>query len=354
MLPRSEHSRDSRSSERSGQSGHRVDLTNSALSVFRECPRKYQYTYEMGRVRQRTSAALSLGTTVHGALEAWWREGGSLEAAAEWLQQNASGLEEADACRVTAMIRHYRPPVNVQPVTGPRVVADPLDMDFETFTAADHAETQQAWPEFDVVAVEHPFHVEIENPRTGRRSQRYTMRGKVDGLLRKKSDGTMWILEHKTTSEEIRGFGPYWQRLSIDHQISYYILATGAQGVLYDVLRKPAIRPCRGESFDEFGQRCIETIGADPERYYQFREIHRTTDDIREAAGDLWQQAQLLGLAQKQQFFPRNSGACRSIYGLCPFLDVCTGRARIDDDSLFRTKTSAHEELEERETEAAA
>lgn len=323
----------------------RVDLTNSALSVFRECPRKYQYMYEMGRVRQRTSAALSLGTTVHGALEAWWRGRGSLEAAAEWLQQNATTLEEADACRVTAMIHHYRPPVNLQPVTGPHAVADPLDMDFERFAVAERSEAEQSWPEYELVAVEHPFHVEIENPRTGRRSQRYTLRGKVDGLLRRKSDDTLWVLEHKTTSEEIRGFGPYWQRLSIDHQISYYILATGAQGVLYDVLRKPAIRICRGESVDEFQQRCTETIGADRERYYQFREIHKTSDDIREAAGDLWQQAQLLGLAQKQAFFPRNSGACRSIWGMCPFLDVCTGRARIDDDSLFRTKTAQNEEL---------
>jgi len=331
------------------------DVTQSSLATFRECPRKYQYQYQMGRVRRRESTALSLGKTVHGALETWWKSNGSLEAAAEWLQQNAVGLEEPDACRVSAMIRHYRPPVNLQAVTGPRVIADPLSMDdLVSFRPAYETEEQQSWPEFDVVATEQTFKVDITNPRTGRKSQRYALKGMVDGLLRRRSDGALYVLEHKTTSEEIQGFGPYWQRLSIDHQISFYMLATGASGVLYDVLRKPLLRPRGRESMDDFAARCSETIGAEHEKYYQFREVRKTAADMQEAAADLWQQAQLLGHSEKHSFYPRNSGACRGLYGTCPFLDVCTGAARIDDDVMFRSKTATNEELVEEPLEVAA
>lgn len=288
-----------------------AQITSSLLSVFRECPRKYFYSYQLGRVRTSESKAISVGKTVHGALEVFWKSGGSLESAVAWLQSNAAGLEEPDACRVIGMLTHYQPPVE----------------------------------EYDVISTEETFSVPISNPQTGRHSRRYTLTGKTDGVLRRKSDGTIWVLEHKTTSEEIQGFGAYWQRLSIDHQIAYYMLATGASGVLYDVLRKPAIRPCKNETLDVFSGRCISVIGSEREKYYQFREVRKTADDIREAAGDLWQQAQLLAHSERNQFFPRNSGACRGLWGTCQFLDVCVGAARIDDDSLFRTKTAQNEEL---------
>lgn len=264
-------------------------------------------------MRTSDAKAISVGKTMHGALEVYWKTDGSLEAAVAWLQSNAAKLEEPDACRVIGMLTHYAPPVE----------------------------------EYDVISVEESFAVPIINPRTGRQSRRYTLTGKTDGVLRRKSDGTIWVLEHKTTSEEIQGFGPYWQRLAIDHQIAYYMLATGASGVLYDVLRKPAIRPCKGETMDEFAARCVSVIGSEREKYYQFREVRKTADDIREAAEDLWQQAQLLAHSERNQFFPRNANACRGLYGTCPFLDVCTGSARIDDDTLFRTKSATHEELQE-------
>lgn len=325
----------------------RSELTQSALSTFRECPRKYQFAYEMQRVRRREGTALVLGKALHGSLEAWWKGNGSLEAAVEWLQQNAVGLEEPDACRITAMIQHYRPPVNLQPITGPRVTADPLSFDFEQVARDAEIETQQSWPEYEVIGTEVPFTVEIENPRTGRKSQRFLLSGKVDGLLRRRDDGSVWVLEHKSTSDEIRGFGPYWQRLQVDSQVAFYVLAHGAAGVLYDVLRKPVLKPRGNETMDQFTWRCQEAIAEDRERYYQFREVRKTAADIRDAAEDLWQQAQMLGHSRRFGFFPRNSNSCRSLWGNCPFLDVCTGAARIDDEDLFRSKVAIHEELQD-------
>jgi hypothetical protein len=53
---------------------HRLPLlSNSAMSAYRACPRRYLYAYEMRRRPHETSAALTFGTWMHEALEVWWR-----------------------------------------------------------------------------------------------------------------------------------------------------------------------------------------------------------------------------------------------------------------------------------------
>ena len=36
--------------------------------------------------------------------------------------------------------------------------------------------------------------------------------------------------------------------------------------------------------------------------------------------------------------FPQNSMSCMGMYGNCDYFGVCSGQARLDDDSLFRDK----------------
>ena len=106
------------------------------------------------------------------------------------------------------------------------------------------------WNEEDwtVESIEQEFHIPIFNPRSKRRSQLYTHAGKFDGVISR--NGDPYLLEHKTCREEISPGSPYWTRLSIDTQISGYLLASWhlgqkLTGVLYDVIRKPEIRPKR-------------------------------------------------------------------------------------------------------------
>ena len=59
---------------------------------------------------------------------------------------------------------------------------------------------------------------------------------------------TVVVVEHKTTSEEIALGSPYWKRLELDAQVTKYLggaraLGYDPQHVLYDVIRKPRIRP---------------------------------------------------------------------------------------------------------------
>ncbi len=61
-------------------------------------------------------------------------------------------------------------------------------------------------------------------------------------------NGSVILVEHKTTSEDIEITSDYWLKLMLDGQISQYYLGAKALGYevtecLYDVIRKPSMRP---------------------------------------------------------------------------------------------------------------
>jgi hypothetical protein len=293
-------------------------LTSSSLSAFRDCPRKYYLMYVLRRVKVAEVAAMKFGTMMHEALAVYWLSG--KEAMVSYLKTLAEDMTEQDAAKLAAMLTHYKPPFD----------------------------------KYEVEAVEQTFETRIINPETGRPMVDYVLQGKLDVLIIDKATRERWVLEHKSTSDEIEGFDIYWQRLAIDHQISFYILAKQAVGCLYDVLRKPTIKLCGKDetaaaalgisASDAYMRRCVEAIVESPAKYYQFREVIKTADDMEEAKADLWQQAHMLADCERQQRFPRNSGACRSFFGVCQYLGVCTGCSRIDGDD-FRDKEAVNEEL---------
>ena len=297
-------------------------ITSSSLAKFRECPRRYWFEYELGRVTVRETAAISFGNAWHRAMEAWWI--GGPEAAAKSMIEIARDIDVGSAAKIAALLAHYDPPRD----------------------------------EYDVIAVEDAFEVRIQNPDAGGRSfYGYRLAGKADVVLRRKETGEVWICDHKTTSSEIVGFGPYWQALQIDAQMANYCLAYNARGFIYDVVRKPGIKLCAKDKSaalekginpeDAYRERVEKVITDDPAVTFQWRPHLRTEEDTAEARRDLWQQVEMHRACARDGRFPRNSSACVGRYGVCPYLDVCTGRASIDDESLFRCKATRHEELAE-------
>ena len=79
------------------------------------------------------------------------------------------------------------------------------------------------------------------------RSQKFQLAGVVDAVVSDYS-GKVFLMEHKTTSIPLET-PTYWQRLSVDNQISlYWQAATQAmgynvEGVLYNVIYKPQLQP---------------------------------------------------------------------------------------------------------------
>lgn len=167
-----------------------------------------------------------------------------------------------------------------------------------------------------------------------------------------------YVLERKTASGDISPGSFYWARLTLDLQVSTYVLATG-KPVLYDVLRKLDLEPYKAtppekrkykkktgelyanqreadETPDEYFDRCCEVIGEGPEKFYQRMTIPRLEHQLVDAALDLQATAEEI----ERSSFPRNTDACLSYGRPCEYFPVCSGSARIDDDTRYETKES--------------
>lgn len=297
-------------------------LTQSEVRCYRRCPREWSYAYGQQLRAARVDPALSFGSILHRALEAWWSTRGSLAAALVPLDDLADPFVRAQG---EAMVTAYH---------GRWI--DHLD----------------GW---EVLGLEVPFEGPLVNPTTGEASRTWRLAGQLDGLVRD-SGGSVWILEHKTTSEDITPGSAYWQRLRLDTQVAVYhqgarFLGHEPVGVLYDVLRKPALRPYEpgqrrrtAETPEEYRDRLLDALGIDAARYLQRGGVVLLAGDEREMGLDLWQSAQSLRDTQRLGRYARNGDACMRFGRACDYLPLCLGTAR-PDDARYRKASAKHEEL---------
>lgn len=236
--------------------------------------------------------------------------------------------------------------------------------------------------QFNVLAVEETFQLPIINPQTGRSSRTYTQGGRFDLMV--DFDARTWMVEHKSTSEDIGDPGSsYWRRLAIDSQVSMYALANWQSGrkldgTIYDVIRKPTIRPKQvtkadqkklieakiycdfavddhdiaeadGNQFSEtpklFFLRLLRDTLDNPTKYFQRRPVPRVDNEILEWAGELWQVAQDIRQTELTGTHYRNSGACMNWGRPCEYLPICSGHDTPDSDR-WRKRESAHPEID--------
>jgi uncharacterized Fe-S cluster protein YjdI len=330
-------------------------LTHSSESCFKVCPRKFQLRYRLGLRPAHDSDALRLGSAFHAGLEVL--KGGATVAEAEqlirgsyadatcppWLQPDEFAVEEETA---VALVRGY----------AKRYENDLI---------------------VEYVAVEQSFEIPIVNPDTGRQSKLFKSAGKIDGIVRL-PDGRLALLEHKTTSDSIEPGSDYWRRLLMDSQISRYFLAArevgfDVQTVVYDVVRKPQIRPKAVAKADRlyavqqrgyfslsltgpcperetpkmFGARLLHDLSERPEHYFARSEIPRLESDLNEYRGEQWQIAQQIHQADRHGRFYRNTNACLSPYR-CEYLDVCRGMCGDPNEQTpvgFKRADNLHPEL---------
>jgi hypothetical protein len=299
----------------------------------------------LGRRPIKTSGALKFGSLMHQALEVWWTT-----ASVEKVDNFFNGLTERDEYEIAkayALIIGY------------------------IKTYADDHEL------YDVLSVESEFRAPLINPDTMGKSQTWELAGKIDVIVREKSTGKVIIIEHKTTSDSVAPESDYWLRLTIDGQISGYFVgvdilaSTGAvpseaNSCLYDVIKKPALRPAlatpeaerkykkdgslytnhrtEDEAPEEYFSRVLADIEARPEFYFARRETVRMADDLADYMYDMWQTGKTIREAQNANRWPRNVNACNR-YGTCEYFGVCCKCASINDDTQFVTVDNVNQEL---------
>jgi hypothetical protein len=337
-------------------------LTNSSEATFMTCQRKYALAYVL-RLRPRHDAdPLRFGT-------AWHLGVGMYE----------SGIPIDDA--IEAVREAY-----AASECPPWLTPEDMQVECETVCAMTRGHHWR-WgsdPAIETVMVEHEFNLPIINPATGRPTPTYTSAGKMD-RIGKLTDGRLALVERKTTRDEIAPESDYWKKLLMDSQLSRYYCAARDSGfdvqtIMYDVMRKPSIRPKKVAKSDVaqataagcyfglpltdrcpeqetpamYGARLLADIQERPDFYLARREIPRMAADLAEFRQEQWtilhqirecevQQEQGAGLTA----WPRNTRSCVG-FGRCPYLDICRGLTADPTQQIpegFEIRSTLHSEL---------
>lgn len=234
-----------------------------------------------------------------------------------------------------------------------------------------------------MIESESTFHVELNGVKFS---------GQRDGIV-ELADGRRGVFEQKTTSYDIADEADYWDKLRMDVQVGLYALAEKElpDFILYDVMRKPTIRPkaltkadatrlrkeldkkgtatyfeeldaleiesaltAGRETLTMYGARLTADIGNHPERYFGRREVSRTRADYDLLLTDLVRQVELLDHAQAAGLLHRNPDSCK-VFGRCDFFGICSNNIPTDRGipDGFKRREHLHPELVKPETEKA-
>lgn len=318
-------------------------LTNSRIGTYSKCRRRAYYAYELGLRPQREHAALRTGTNFHAGLD---------------LLAQGKPLDKVLA-EVAAFYDVAPDYMTMHDWQCEREVVLRLLVGYHASWAADR---------WEFLATEQPFQVPIINPETGKPSTQFARGGVIDKIVRLR-DGRIAIVEHKTKSGTLDPSDDYWRRLRFDNQISGYIEAARSMGypvetIIYDVVRKPGLRPSqvpeldengdkqvvdkdgqrvynpngkprlsadagkgytmlkRLETPEEFGERVEADIAENQATYFARIEVARLDSDLDEYRHELWQTQKDYRQSQLTGRWYKNTSAC--LLGVrCPYFELC-------------------------------
>lgn len=321
-----------------------MKLTQSRRSAFRKCRRLHHIEYDLGIEPVRKADALRCGTLYHKGVEEFWH------------------LVKKDPVSDLQLLSHAAAELMIAAVPNDQV--DDVVADAYLLVQRYY----RLWPdarEYDVVAVEVEHDAPLMNPDTGMTSKNWTLHGTVDLLLQDRSTGEVFLVEHKTTSDDVSPEAPYWQKLAMDTQLTQYImLAESLSGkevsrVIYDVARKPATQLLRAtppekrkyrkdgglydsqrendETVQEYIVRVAAKMDEEESKYFGRRVVARTAQQIYDGLADAWQDAKMIREAQNNGWHTRNPEACHQ-FGTCAYWDHCAMGVDLHTSTLWRKR----------------
>ena len=309
--------------------------TSSSINCYMRCPKLYDYKYEQGYRSAAPIPAYLIGTAVHIGLEYFWRGNSFAESmlkVSEFMRSEdhfSTDAGKVERFRISAYIKgYYR-----------RWAAD-LEL-------------------YDVISCELQFY------HSGRA-------GKLDVLVRRKSDGKLVIIEHKTAgpySKADEQGSPYWSKLSMDTQLAFYInnvmeLTGEIPSVIYDVVLKTRSTPLKSkarqkkneseldflkrksedcETLHQYHSRLTGIYVSEAKVRYFRQEIYITSDELNLKMQEI---NNLIEQIENNKTRIRNTSACNGYGSPCSFMGVCTGVEQLDDPKFLK-KERAHEELQQ-------
>ena len=314
-------------------------MTQSRIKDFNRCTRRHFYNYELGidTTEKQDRLALDFGTAIHKGLEKWW--------------DGENFFEVLQAAKNESIDRH-----EISKINALLIGYDELYKNHE----------------YKTVAVEKEFCIPLRNPRNKKSvSRTFQLAGKIDAIA-KDEFGEYWIVEHKTTSQNLDVESSYWDRLVLDDQISMYIYAAqnlgyDVSGCVYDVIKKPALRPYKAtpvdkrkyrkdgtlyqsmrdkdESHKDYFVRIAAKIAENPSSYYRRTTVVRSEKEINYFEKYVWAVAEKIRFERRLGVYTKNAQSCTAYNKQCKYFDLCSGASSLDDDKWVK-KNKINAELE--------
>lgn len=298
-------------------------VTYSSLECFKQCRQKYFHRYIANICPVLKSNALEFGSQMHLILQHLFECIESQQA------QNVSEYEPKGSVidRLCQMI-------------------DIAEMD-----ATDRAKLKgliigyvnkyydKDCQEYEIVDVEREFKYTMPNY-----SSQYntTFIGKVDGIVKRKSDGKYFILEHKTAAIVD---DDYIAQKQIDSQTMTYSLfiqetmGIKVSGAIHDILTKQKIRIKKGETEEQFCQRLIDDVTDD-----NFNRIIVEFDESEKVDFSIELDRAVEDLVFCDKYY-KCTGQCIGRYGACEYLPLCRNKCDLHGLESLYEQRKPYEEI---------
>ena len=318
--------------------------TASSISCWMRCQKLHEYKYSLGYRMAETIPAYLIGTAVHIGLESFWNGDsftGAMASVVKFMQGEPyfSDAGKIERARIYAYLKGY------------------------------YARWGKDLENYSVIGVEGEFSRTVRDVSGSRIAA-----GKLDALVRRKSDGQLIIIEHKTAgafSKADDPSSPYWTKLSMDNQSCSYVHhieeLTGERPlIMYDIVLKSRSTPLKSrkrkkkdetdaefqlriagdnESIQEYQARLANKYVEECSTRYFRQVVNITSNELEMKIDELNQVAQQIH-SNTDKIRIRNTTACSSFGSACEFMGVCTGLEQLDDPK-FMKKETAHEELQQ-------
>lgn len=187
-----------------------------------------------------------------------------------------------------------------------------------------------------------------------------------------------YIRETKTTRATISVGSDYWTKthwVNPQHDLYHYLEREHGRVpayTLWDAIRIPALKRNRAtpiaerefykratgsaavgdpkpgtylndESFEQFRGRADETIRTNPGEFYHRETVIANDQSIADTVEGVKYTTQALLSAHESNSFPCNKSLCFSYGRPCDYLPVCSGKASIDDPTLYKIRHKREE-----------
>jgi hypothetical protein len=181
-----------------------------------------------------------------------------------------------------------------------------------------------------------------------RLSEEWIYRGKVDSVRLLPGGNSAILGELKTAG---RVFANYTERLWSDMQITGYSAALTFGGiecrdVVYDIIRKPGIKPRRNEALSDYRARLGALYYSNPDEYFYRIRLRFFAQDHTRWLGWIANKVALIDRCHRKNTWPQSPSNCMQWNRTCAYWNLCqSSDSKIIIDTEYEHK-KAHSELE--------